>query len=327
MATGGVHGLYVYRDAEPGATELSQDSPEYVLVYDIIDIALGVLESEQGRTVLYELALAIIQGVRNGGRRCLYPTTDRDFRDLPQYISMFLQKMRAGFPEVYIVPNKVEATTLRDDWASGESTLRDFVPYDAGRLVLNSMIIDDMLANTNENAHNVYMFDMVVSVSHELCHFFTGFLTGTATPQTPDVVAIEGQSREAGFFFEFHAFGGIADFFASESDPRNAHQPGVAYLFENVKNTARGKRISLEYIRQFIASRGAIGLPIGLSNSGSWTTRNDLKRRTRQMNVLRNQEFTAMQQQGRLGSGSAASSSATRHRLLQPNYDQYGYEY
>lgn len=112
-----------------------------------------------------------------------------------------------------------------------------------------------MTATRNNDTYNVYMFQMTISVAHELGHFLTGFLSGTGRPVTPDEVGVPGAAGEAGYFWESLALGGIVDFFADQSDPNNVEQPGVPYIFDDAQDDARGRKVSMTWINDFVSGR------------------------------------------------------------------------
>lgn len=60
------------------------------------------------------------------------------------------------------------------------------------------------------------IFQVAVTLAHELCHLFTGFLTGSDRPRTPENVTVPGQgtemSGEHGWAWEYKVLGGCTQF-------------------------------------------------------------------------------------------------------------------
>ncbi|OAA68021.1 hypothetical protein SPI_00216 [Niveomyces insectorum RCEF 264] len=234
--------LEVYQPAKTRGDfdEIPAGSVMHTAVHDIVDTALRILESAGGRHHLEKLGCLIVEGRWNVALRkkvervelCLYPVTDESLTRMGEFVTTFLRRLRESFPEVYIMINEVEATTVM--W--------------------------DLIQATDSTARDVYMFHMIVAVTHELCHFLTGYLVGDGRPRTPETVEIEGMSREAGFFFEKAIFGGVVDCFAEipgKGEKINPHQPGVSYLFDGVKETSPGHPVHMPFLKRFVALRGA----------------------------------------------------------------------
>ncbi|TPX11442.1 uncharacterized protein E0L32_007861 [Thyridium curvatum] len=257
---------------------------------------------------------------------------------MDEYIDLFLQRMRSGFPEVYVMHSKGEAVTVRYNWAGRNDRLEDYQPVDAGQLRLSPRILQNMTATRNNDTYNVYMFQMTISVAHELGHFLTGFLSGTGRPVTPDEVGVPGAAGEAGYFWESLALGGIVDFFADQSDPNNVEQPGVPYIFDDAQDDARGRKVSMTWINDFVSGRrGKIprirrrryaNFDLSLliyampARESASTTRQDLRLVTREMSWLRDQEFRRTQRANRPSgpvTGGASASSASRDRSAGPS--------
>ena len=110
-----------------------------------------------------------------------------------------------------------------------------------------------MITTRNNHERNVMLFQMVVSVAHEICHVLTGFFSGRARPLTPRTVTVEGplSEGEAGRWWEVEALGGIPEFYARRDDRDNPDQSGTPYLFPVLHQTSLGTEISPTYIDQF----------------------------------------------------------------------------
>ena len=90
---------------------------------------------------------------------------------------------------------------------------------------------------------------MGITIAHELCHFFIGFLTGYRVPNTPpglrylerDLTIIAGDATgESGRWWEASVFGGEIRFFTEplpdlahpEKHPLGYRQAGDLWLFD-----------------------------------------------------------------------------------------------
>lgn len=113
--------------------------PMHWAVHDIVDAALCILETRQGRRVLRDLATRIVEARQERGQMCLYPPKDNFDDDMDRHIGAFLRKLRASFPEVYIMKNPVEATTVREKGPFG-STLGEVQPYEVAKMTLCAMV-------------------------------------------------------------------------------------------------------------------------------------------------------------------------------------------
>jgi hypothetical protein len=91
---------------------------------------------------------------------------------------------------------------------------------------------------------------MIVSVVHELGHCLTGYLSGDPDIDTPKLVGIKGRRREAGYALEKLVFEHILEMWGELS--RGPNQPGVPYAFKDARNSTKGRRVSMKYLREFI---------------------------------------------------------------------------
>ncbi len=282
--------------------ELHESSRRRQIVWAILDSALALLETRQGKESLAMVAERIIttrdkiNKGRTKSRQEPHIYTDK-LANLPRWIDRFLASMRDHFPLVLISTlTEGEAETKKKDWGSD---MRMYVAADAGTLYLNHDIIANMghamdqrqareererqNSRTRSGAkgkkandqpqepdeYQLFKFQMVISVAHELVHFLTGFLTGTAKPNTPLAVTAEPYSTkdgEAGRFWEAQFLGGFVEYWApelSEGDsPDTLRHPGRPYLFdEGSVSTALGYEVSSSYILDFL--RGSRSLAPG----------------------------------------------------------------
>lgn len=107
------------------------------------------------------------------------------------------------------------------------------------------------------DAVNLFKFQMITTVGHEMTHCLTGYLTGTSRPPTPTTVSLTGFSNgragEAGRFWEGTLLGGVVEFYEYPEDPLGARQAGVPYLIKDGKSKSTARQISLTYILDFLA--------------------------------------------------------------------------
>ncbi len=96
-----------------------------------------------------------------------------------------------------------------------------------------------MVETSSTDEFNVYLFQMAISVAHEMGHFLTGFLTGSARPRTPPLVTVPGAGAEAGYWWEVRALGGIVEFY---SDPRRPNSPGRRASSRYIESLVFGDR-------------------------------------------------------------------------------------
>ena len=122
----------------------------------------------------------------------------------------------------------------------------------------------------NTEDRNTCTFLMIISITHEIGHCFTGYLTGCAEIGTPSRVGVPGREPEAGYSWEAGAFGGLV---AMWGDPqRGLDQTGTPYLFADQEATTTGTRVSTRYIERFIdGSHGMLQRQVSTSLDDSLT--------------------------------------------------------
>lgn len=107
--------------------------------------------------------------------------------------------------------------------------------------------------------YEVGIVDLAVVIAHELCHAFTGYLTGSDRPRTPkgvtggnmDAYTTDG---EHGWAWEDGAIGGCSRFYVprdQENSKNFMYQTGTPYLQIVQKD---GTRLHYEFIDGFISS-------------------------------------------------------------------------
>lgn len=100
--------------------------------------------------------------------------------------------------------------------------------------------------------YNTLMFSLSIAVAHEIGHLLTGFFTGVARPGTPRTIKVDGSEREAGYYWEVHALGGIIECYADPKNPRSINQAGIPYLFPDGLDKSKGFRVKKKYIEDMV---------------------------------------------------------------------------
>jgi hypothetical protein len=273
MSTSRVGKLLVYCEEDGNNTELPQESTQYRIVEEVIHLALSLLETQEGRRSLVDVATEIIQPRNNSQlsspRRPRHIYRD-SMQNLPQWIERFLRSMRNNFPPVGISDEvDGEADAEPHNWG------HDMAQYDAGAaagfLWLNKGIINNMTDAWQQgqgqphaqSAYDLFKFQMTISVAHEIVHLLTGFLTGPDQAHTPPEVTAaaplntKGNKGEAGRNWERKLLGGSLEHWSSNTDPLQVRQAGVPYLFNaGDPSTANGQPVCMTYVREFVSGCG-----------------------------------------------------------------------
>lgn len=283
MSTIGLENLQIYFEEDTGGqSELLPTSTRYRIVKAIIHLALCVLETPEGRRSLADTAWAIIRARNNTpgsrSRRPHHIYTDSPAR-MSYWIDRFLSSMRTNFPGVVIAERGLEgeAEVEKYDWGSD---MQDYDPRDAGVLHVRKAIVANMTNVLPQHPsddtinYDLFKFQMVVSVAHEMLHFLTGFLTGTATPDTPPAVnaapytEVSGDQGEAGRSWQRLLFGGFVEMWSVESDPLGPRQPGTPFLFPSgPSSTTAGREVSMAYVQEFLNQGKSHNVAVAISPS------------------------------------------------------------
>lgn len=161
---------------------------------------------------------------------------------------------------MYLANTEGEARTQRQQWGSN---MGNFYGQDAGAMSFNRILIDNMndarqqMTSANSRQNYVrFMFQMGVSVAHEICHLLMAFLTGNNRENTPVTIALngyrQGRSGESGFALEGSLFGGVVEFYFDENDPLGDRQASMPYRFESGSRNVPGVRLSQDYMTRFV---------------------------------------------------------------------------
>ncbi|KAI1326142.1 hypothetical protein F5Y16DRAFT_422069 [Xylariaceae sp. FL0255] len=178
-------------------TVVQSDSVTFRAVASVIHLGLSILETPHGRSGLTAIGTAVIAYRRNSDH--IY---EDDPENMPWWVDLFLLRLRASFP-VTVLTNRIggEGQTVRANRGRGGVKMRQWDADNAGVLRLNKLIMRHLVragekAAQKQELHEAHMhafesfiFLMAVTVSHELTHFFVGFLTGYDWPSTPQEVS------------------------------------------------------------------------------------------------------------------------------------------
>ena len=142
----------VYDGLEIGDCRLSPSSRKYRIVEAIVHLALSLLETEEGRDSLTEVAKSIIRA-RNAtrgsrSRRPHHIYTD-SLDNMHRWIERFLRSMRQGFPPVVICGTKGEAAADKVHWGDDMAA---YIASDAGALHVSAGIIDNMVNTLSQRS-------------------------------------------------------------------------------------------------------------------------------------------------------------------------------
>ncbi|KAI1349766.1 hypothetical protein F5Y01DRAFT_316439 [Xylaria sp. FL0043] len=303
--TAQVGGLRVYdqsdrTDANPSyETPVDPSNALFRAVAAVIHLGLSLLETPRSRETLVQIGLGLIQERGN----CNHVYEDRP-ENMMRWVELFLARMRGSFPTL-ILTNRIrgEGLMLRNDWASPGIKMRQYDPKDAGILKLNKLIMQNLLragdsVRNNESfseahfaAYESFTFIMAITVAHELVHFFIGYLTGRASPNTPEKISylpsiynkpgIDGKEiGESGRTWEGDVFGGIVETAEDSTDPLGAYQAGTLWLIDERKQV---RRIDRSFVKRILNE----DFVFPLQTTGPAISLTELDRNHRAMNSVR----------------------------------------
>lgn len=239
---------------------LPPTSLRYKTVEAFTDLGLRVLECLQGIESLVQVANALLDAFE--GSEPPVSTTFKGPRiELPQYVTGFLQKIRADFPAVHLQKSAGQVSTDRFDWGTDVS---DYNPRRAGFFIVHRTIVNNMVwisqqsSEITGNHYARYEFEMGLTMAHEIVHLFTGYITGTMYPITPTAVGFAPYAKknhgEAGNYWEVVLLGGTIEQYINDNDRMYARrQAGVPWLVKEGQFDAEARRISDDYIIDFLA--------------------------------------------------------------------------
>ncbi|KAK2690436.1 hypothetical protein QWA68_011234 [Fusarium oxysporum] len=210
--------------AQPGydyaQTRLPDTSVEFRAAATVVNLALSMLETPEGRSCITQIGHKFI-----ASRSSFHHIYEDDPRHMPWWVDFFLNRLRATFPNVVLSNHiKGEGQAQKSNWARGGLKMRQWDPSLAGIMRLNKKVFENMItagnnsASTNQPdelaAFESFMFFVSVIIAHELMHLFVGFLTGYAWPSTPPQLSFlpelfntEIDNEELGFDFPLRTVG------------------------------------------------------------------------------------------------------------------------
>ncbi|KAF7536450.1 hypothetical protein G7054_g4585 [Neopestalotiopsis clavispora] len=252
-----------------------------------------MLETVRGKEGLVTIGKKVIADIHPDKRM---------YKDIPEdvsyWVGTFLQKLRGSFPSV-VLTNSIrgEGRARRSKWAAGGSRMQDWDPKDAGLMMLNQLIIDNMInagagKNVDEkDAFESFLFLMSITVAHELVHLFVGFISGNNRPLTPPDVSflpedyntkIRGKPvGESGRAWEAYVLGGTVEAFEQKDNPLGNRQAGTMYLI-GLGGTA--EVVDQDYMRTTCGRY--FQFPVTTQSEGR-TTLQELDRTRRPMSAVR----------------------------------------
>jgi len=112
------------------------------------------------------------------------------------------------------------------------------------------------MCNTNSDwEYQKFLFQMTISVAHEIMHFLTAFITGDGRPVTPDTVGVVGYEGEIGHLWESRAIGGHVEFYSDPQPSTTSPRAGVPFIFTDMSLAAYGKEVPEQFIQRFVEGR------------------------------------------------------------------------
>ncbi|KAI0433220.1 hypothetical protein F5Y09DRAFT_338824 [Xylaria sp. FL1042] len=269
--------------------QLGSESQRYKTTRAIIDRGLQLFERSDMREWLVLTARETVIGFRGSELESLWPLgqrRDTTLPEMPSFIDSFLQELRREFLEIRLSRNlKGEAAVTREEWAVEQvsPTVHSWRSRYLGYMILSGDIINCMVSTRNLATWRSFMFQMTVSVAHEVAHLLTAVLSSGKIRSTPKKMKTGSCEGEAGFFFEMKAFGGIAEFYASISRPDDTQQPGIPYMIKGTGLKDLGVELSEETIQEFVEDINNVNLPLIPDDIGSLpgvTTREEIQKNT-----------------------------------------------
>ncbi|KAK3682230.1 hypothetical protein B0T22DRAFT_521349 [Podospora appendiculata] len=314
--------------------ELPNRSIRYKIVEDIADMGLCVLETPEGRDTLLDIATRMLNHL-DGSSPPVPHLYRRPMGELPQEIDLFLRTVRRRFPHVYLDFMAGEGMAVRQNWYKPDQPTA-YDPQLAVEMHLNRSVINNMIHASQQppdvagDNYDLFRYQMLITMAHEITHFLMGYFTGTGRPFTPPTVSLgrygDHEMGESGRALEGELLGGVVEFYEDRNDPLGNRQAGVPYLIDDGYSNSRARQISTGYIIDFVnGGKVAFDFPVRTSTRAPPTTRGDIqssgRKETSQLRSSRArhaQETTSPPRApspGPSGSSSAGPSSASRNRM------------
>lgn len=253
-----VGNLLVHSNENGSYEELPSNSIRATVVESVIHKALCLLETARGRDSLVDIATSLVKA-RNDEDPPIPHLYKRPLAEMPQCIDGFLSKIRGDFPYVLLRITQGEAAALKKNWGTD---MAKYDPKTAVELLISRVVVDNMINASQQperiagDSYEMFRFQLIISVAHEITHFLTGFLTGKERPLTPKAVGLEGYNTrkigEAGRYWESTLLGGVVEFYQNHSDPLAERQAGTPYLIDDGLPRSPARQISMKYIHDFL---------------------------------------------------------------------------
>lgn len=151
---------------------------------------------------------------------------------------------------VHKLQEKLEACTKK------YSNEKDAKEKERLKQTRNSVVRDLAAMKVN---YDTAIYHLSITFSHELCHLFTGFLTGSGRPRTPEGVtaadfATPGYCGEHGWAWEYKVFDGCTFFFVDSSWDKYPLelQAGTPYAHDDDATTKSWYRYKPEFLSKMI---------------------------------------------------------------------------
>ncbi|KAJ6789630.1 hypothetical protein PWT90_08485 [Aphanocladium album] len=235
---------------------LSPVEPDSKALESLIHKALCLHESPEGVAALTTIGVQVLQGLRT------HTFGSRDQSEMRSHVLMFLQIVRRRFPRILITEQtQGDAATTRKTWGT------DVDQYDsknAADILVKKWILDGVVRShpsrrQEPSRADNFKFHLIIALAHEIVHLFVGYLTGNSRVATPSRIAPPGERSgrigESGRYWETTFLGGILEMRFPRGVARSS-EPPVAYLgLGNASGTHLSRRISTNYINEFVTSR------------------------------------------------------------------------
>jgi hypothetical protein len=124
-------------------TKLPDTSVEFRAVATVVNLALSMLETPEGRSCITQIGQTFIAARAN-----FHHIYEDDPRNMPWWVDLFLTRLRATFPNV-VLSNHIngEGQAEKSNWARGGLNMRQWDPSMAGTMRLNKKVCSNALAS------------------------------------------------------------------------------------------------------------------------------------------------------------------------------------
>ncbi|KAI0153025.1 hypothetical protein GGR57DRAFT_153908 [Xylariaceae sp. FL1272] len=240
---------------------VGRNDERHQLVQVIVEGALQLHERKDCKRSLIQTAREIVIGLRAARHSSLWKLGRRDSNELPEmpdYVDKFLRRIRSDFPTILLDATEGEAFVIREHWAKGDqnATVHSWSSAKVlGVVHLNQHIINCMISckAKHPDMFHAFMFQMIISTAHEICHLLTSALTGGSDPpKTPERLKLDDSQGEAGFYWELYALGGVTLFFVDPGRPNDIQQAGIPWMLDGKGSKAHGIQVQQAVMNNFV---------------------------------------------------------------------------